>query len=835
MPCVTSAMKRGAPEARGIKMKFRNKKKSSLVIYAVPTFLAASLPGAAMGQEPSSNGQPAAASATVADVVVSTTESPSDKSQAQATALQTTPVTATIVTQDQLENLQITNLSEARKLVPSLQIKWNNLQNLTYNIRAFGNSTSSQLASIWNGVPIYVDGVFMPRPGTWTTDIPDLLGIQVLKGPQMGGADSIGGVVLITTSKPSFTPENKVEFSYGTYNYRQLKASATGPIADSDKLAFRLSIYGADRDGYIQSINNNLLYNDWHDKGARAQLLYQPDNDLTARFTVDYSHDNTTCCVKITNGAVTQYLNGSVFPNNFFVRSARLGYTPQSFFGLNRYNTDLSTYWPTEGAETYGASADINYNINGFTISSISAFRQYDYHPHWLNNTTINLDTNTASHGHPSERSVQEEFKISTPKGEPVEATAGLFFFWEQFRTWGLSSYGSQGGIWYGNPTTPAATALANTALNYLSRISYTNPTSTNVAPYAQAVWHATPEIDLTAGVRYSYTARSAISEGVVVGQSLNGLTPAQQAQAQTLRAGTLGPPFWYYSASTHQGLPAGLASASYKFTPDVMGYVTYSHGVRAGGPNVSTAFLPAGATTTVKAETVDNYEIGLKSQWFDQRLMANIAAFVMNNRNYITNVTAANTSGTTISYLANAPGAISRGVEVELRARPIDGLNLFASGTYNDAFYSAFPSAPCPIEQSNVNRTCDFTGKQLSITSRWSFVVGGQYNHPLGTVVPFSEKPVTAFIGADYSWQSSLYADTTNSIYSIIPAYGLLNLNLGAKFDDGSWSLTGWIHNALNQHYWTSYTPAGTLAAGLVSGTVGDPIMGGVTIAAKW
>ena len=77
------------------------------------------------------------------------------------------------------------------------------------------------------------------------------------------------------------------------------------------------------------------------------------------------------------------------------------------------------------------------------------------------------------------------------------------------------------------------------------------------------------------------------------------------------------------------------MASASYKFTPDVLGYVTYSVGGRGGGPNL-TANLPAGTPLTVKPENIDNYEVGLKSSWFDQRLQANIAAFVMVDRNYI-------------------------------------------------------------------------------------------------------------------------------------------------------------------------------------------------------
>jgi iron complex outermembrane receptor protein len=795
---------------------------------ALPALMNAAFQAAAHAEPATESG-----AGVVEDVVVGSSSS----SQAQATALQKTPRAATIITRDQIENAQITNLENARKLVPSLTIRWNNVQNLTYNIRGIGNASSSQLTSIYGGVGIYIDGVYLPRPGTWTVDIPDLNGVRVLKGPSatQGGFDNTGGSVYISTLLPSFTQQTKAEVSYGTYNAVQVKATTTGPVFDSDWVAFRISVFGKDRDGYIQSTNSGVRFQDWHDKGARAQLLLQPDNDLSARVTLDYSHIDTKCCVRLTNGMVTNYANGAPFPNNVFVRSARAGYSPINLYGFSNYSTDLVTATPTERAETYGAALHLAYNWNDYAISSVTAFRQYDYHPYWLNNTQINVDTNTASHGHPVVRSLQEELKVTTPTGEPVEATAGLFYYWESFRTWGLSSYGNQAGVWFGNPTTPDATLIANRALNGLGRDSYANPETHSIAPFAQAVWHVTPDVDVTAGVRYSYTRRTSISKGIVYGQSLDGLTPEQQTSALALRRAQLGPPYWQYSAATHDGLWSGLISASYKFTPEILGYVTYSHGVRPGGPNVSTAFLPPTASTTVKPEEIDNYEVGLKSEWFDGRLLANFAAFWMVDHNYITNVAAISGTGTTTTYLANAKRAISRGVEADLRAQPIDGLNLYGSATFNDAYFDSFDSAPCPLEESNVSKTCNFTGRRLAIVPRWATSVGGEYSHPLDVDIPVLEQGAVGFLGADFNWQSNFFSDTSDSIYSIIHSYGLLNFHLGVKTADDKWKLTGWIHNALDQRYFTNRSATGSVGAGLISGSVGNPLMAGVSVAATW
>ena len=175
----------------------------------------------------------------VEDVVVSDQGAPDNAATAnsveavskkQETVLQDTPQAATVITQQQIEALQITNLQEAQKLEPSLQFRYGNVRNLTFNIRGFGAASSNATDAIFGGVPIYIDGVYQPRPGQAFFDIPDLNGMQVFKGPQgtSGGQDSTGGVVNITTSLPSFVAQETAEVSYGNYNYVQVKATATG-------------------------------------------------------------------------------------------------------------------------------------------------------------------------------------------------------------------------------------------------------------------------------------------------------------------------------------------------------------------------------------------------------------------------------------------------------------------------------------------------------------------------------------------------------------------------------------------------------------------------------
>ncbi|WP_245257471.1 TonB-dependent receptor [Methylocapsa acidiphila] len=801
-------------------------------LVGLPICLSLSAPTTVFAQDAA----PSSVEGHVEDVVV--TAPPADTveaiSQAQATKYQETPQASTVITKSQLEALQITNLLQAQKLEPSLQIRYSNVRNLSINIRGFGAATSNATDGIFGGVPVYIDGVYQPRPGQAIFDIPDLQGIEVLKGPQgtSGGQDSTGGVVNITTALPSFTAQETAEASYGNYNYVQIKGTATGAIADTDWAAFRLSVFGTDRNGYIDNVNGGQKYNDWHDKGARGQILIQPNNDLSIRLVFDYSHINQACCLNLYNGAVTNYANGAAVSNNFFTRIARLNYQPLSANALGNYQTDVNGYTST-AQETEGAAAIINYNINGYTISNVLSYRGWDFHPNNRTDGTIEPQIITNTNGHVTERSVQEELKISTPKGQPVEATGGVFYLYEALYDWGLTTYGSAAGAYYASPTLWATNpALANATYNYLGRQSYDNPKTNEIAPYIQDVWHAAPNFDVTTGLRYSYYDKTMIfRQYQFAAEDLSSFTPAQQAQAIALRNAFIGKN-GQYTADTHQGIFSALASASYKFTPDAMGYVTWARGGRGGGPN-AVANLPTGAPTTVKPETVNSYEVGLKSAFFDQRLLVNMAAFVMYNQNYITNETS-NVGSTPITYLGNAKEAVSRGVELDIRGRPIDDITTYASFTYNDTYFRSFKNSACPYELSYMTTPCDLTGKPLSNTPKFAMATGFEYSHKLDVLESITPKPLVGYFGADFTYQTGTYSNSDDSIYSYIPAYGLLNLHAGVRFEDASWDLSAWAHNALNNHYFINLSAATSIGAGVIGGNVSDPLMVGVTLKAK-
>jgi iron complex outermembrane receptor protein len=382
-----------------------------------------------------------------------------------------------------------------------------------------------------------------------------------------------------------------------------------------------------------------------------------------------------------------------------------------------------------------------------------------------------------------------------------------------------------------------AETAAFNQALNGFTGVGYDNPQVNSVAPYIHATWHATSNFDLTGGLRYSYTAKEGIFEQWQQGGTLPATSSPYYAPSVALQNAQR--PIESFYATTHQGIVSGLITASYHFTPDVLGYITYSRGGRAGGPNLTqlpVAALNGGSIPlTVKPETLDNYEIGVKTSWWDQRITANTSLFVMADHNYITTISQL-VNGTTTSYLANAALAMSRGVEFDLRAEPIDDLKLYTSVVYDDAYYGSYNNGACPFEVGpTATGQCNLTGQPLSLVPRWTVSVGGNYTHSLGSLPAFSGLPqqsILGYAGADFTYQTKYFSSSDDSAYEVINAYGLLNLHAGIKADDGHWDLSAWVHNALDKHYFTSLTLSAT--GGEIQAQVGDPLMAGMTLRVK-
>ena len=717
----------------------------------------------------------------------------------------------------QIEATRTYNLRDLQQLTPSLVVTNTNPRNTSINIRGLGNNVAVYNDGLEPAVGVYVDGVYLARPGQTVFDLADLERIEVLRGPQgtLFGKNTSAGAVVVTTRAPTFEPEAGGDVSLGNVGFRQLHAYVSGPITDS--LAARLFVSKTDRDGFTLNRFDGRLGQDFHDLNLRGQLLYKPTDTLTLRLIGDWGRQHSFTAGTILLGAIRTYDNGTNFANNYYDRAARLGYTPVPADPKLR-TTDVDAN-PRYAMNQHGLNLTADLDLGAATLTSVTAYRAWNWYPHNDGDST-SIDAGADFHQSNEQRQVSQELRIASNGDRPVDYVAGLYYLYQSIRAEAVNRYGSRAADWFLPPTTNAAVGAA--ALNDYNVVSQSRPVTDSYAAFAQTTWHVVPGVDLTTGLRYTYETKTGYFDQVATGRSLAGLTAAQQAAAQTIRSryGVAN----RYDAETKEGRLSGQATLSWKIAEPVLGYVTYARGNKFGGLNLAniTTTGQFAANPVIAPETIDSYEAGVKTTWFGGRLTANAAAFWTDVKDYQTTIIDIERNG--VSFFTNAAKVRTRGFEGDVRATPTRWLTLYASGTYDDARYISYANAPCPIEITG-RTLCDLSGQRLPGVSEWAASAGGEVRAPIANMAGRSGE---VYPGSDYSYRSSTNTTASLSRYSVIPAYDLLNLRFGFRTDDGLFDIQLWGRNVTDETYFLSRAAANT---GAITGTLGDPRTYGITL----
>ncbi len=150
-------------------------------------------------------------------------------------------------------------------------------------------------------------------------------------------------------------------------------------------------------------------------------------------------------------------------------------------------------------------------------------------------------------------------------------------------------------------------------------------------------------------------------------------------------------------------------------------------------------------------------------------------------------------------SYLANVGEVRSRGVELDMRTSPVDGLSLSLSTAFDDAAYLSYPMGPCPPEQFT-QPVCNLSGHRLPGAPRWSVSLDAEYVQPVGQLMAYA---VNGYFGGQYDYRSSFFTNINDSLYARVPGYGVLNLRAGVRADDEAWDLSVWARNVADKFYY--------------------------------
>jgi iron complex outermembrane receptor protein len=731
--------------------------------------------------------------------------------------LQKVPIAITALSAAQLEtNPNQLDLHQIQQQIPSLQVEGYSGRNQTITIRGLGTNAGGTNDGLEQGVGLYIDDVYYARTGTALEDLINIESIAVLRGPQgtLFGKNTVAGAVDIHTNPASFTPSESGEFSYGNYNFYNARIDVTGPITDD--LAGQISLSRTGRSGLVYSTVFDHSWDNRKDTNIQADLVWEPTEDFKYRLKVDWDYEIGDMGFQV----LKSYLpTTAFFTQSFAQKAAPTGFipTPANPFGRTTdINSPEYARMPSGGITGRG-----DWDLGDFTLTSISAYRFYKWYPQYDGDQT-GADILGAGGVATRQQQAQQEFRITSPKDETIEYTAGLFGWWQRDDDFQKSVYGEGASQFL-------YSATANPAwLNGVTNGSVQIPTTQSYALYGQATWHITPDLSLTGGARYTYEYKTGVYSGSIIGNyvPLSALPASQRAQAQAERTAVA--PTSAYNVQVADGKPSWMVNLSYNFTDDIMGYVTSSRGYKSAGINLVQQTTATGAIPIiVEPEKVDDQELGVKTALFNNRLTLNADLFWTIDDNFQANFY---NIPLRTSYIANVGKVRTRGLEVDAKAEPIDGLTFTLSSTYDDAAYLNYTNGLCPYLQTTATKkTCDLSGDALTGVPRWSISTSVEYAQPL----TIGARDVVGYVGGDWHLQSHFFSAVNDDIFSLAPGYQLVDLHAGIKDPDGKWDIEGWVRNLLNQNYYNTITVNNTYLA--VNAVLGDPRMFGITLRTKF
>ena len=256
---------------------------------------------------------------------------------------------------------------------------------------------------------------------------------------------------------------------------------------------------------------------------------------------------------------------------------------------------------------------------------------------------------------------------------------------------------------------------------------------------------------------------------------------------------------------------PGRLTSAT-NGPDDITSYASVARGFKPGGFDLTR--LATFDHLQFDPETNLNYELGVKAELLDRRLSVDLDAFDTDYHDF----QAQAFDGINI-ITTNAGAFVSRGVEAQVAARPVDGLTLSATASYTDAHYTSFPDGQC---LTGVTPPCNLAGKRLSLAPRFTFNAAVEYRRPIAS-------GWDAYVRADYGYIGDIYFSQSLDPNSRQAGYGVVNGRIG--FDaPGQLELEVFALNLTDTHYLNIIYPS-PLATGVYVGYVGAPRVVGLRV----
>ncbi len=700
---------------------------------------------------------------------------------------QDVPIAVTAVSGEQLDAALVRSLENISVLVPSVSFrKGTTSANNAIVMRGVG--TISFAIGAEPSVSTVVDGVVLSRSGQAFADLVDLDRIEVLRGPQgtLFGKNASAGLINIVSRGGTDDLEVEALAEYFEGNEYRMRAAVSGPLAEN--LSARVTGFYSSFDGNITNVNGgrNTKINGFERYGLRGIVDYD-DGSSKLRLIADYFKANDDCCADVTGVS-----RGAVLDAEMGLPGGNANGENQRFVNHNTPTTTQDRQW--------SLTANGDFAIGeSHTLSVIAGYRN------WFNEEQREADfLPRALVGGGGERQqidggivrtqqISLETRIASDQSKPFFYQFGAFAWQSKNR-----QDFSRRAISCATSTLPVAasggqpcnlTDTVNTIFPFA--VGDSDVTIKNFAVFGQATYKFTEQLALIGGLRYTWDDLSFTHTRAPGANATNGAPATGPAILNVGAGGTIatgGNGTNTSRGSTDNSNLSGRAVLQYSPTEDVMLYGSYTRGYKGPALNVFFNHTAPGNAVPLDPEISDSFEVGLKSQFLDNRVQFNLAAFTVEYRGYQANNFFL-VSGSLVSNLTNAGTIKSEGFEADLLVNPIDGLNLRASAAYADARVKRFN--PNPVTNAPDARN----GTVLPFAPEFVYTLGADYTTDLGDAA-------VLYLNTDYRHTSTQYSDLGQAAATRIAPYGMWNASIGVSDMDDKYRVTFHIRNITDDSY---------------------------------
>lgn len=653
--------------------------------------------------------------------------------QKRAESLQDVPISIAAMTTEDLERRGVKDITDLRAEVPSLQVTPHPNSSTTSRVYIRGIGNNDDQITQDPSVAVYLDGVYVARSQGLSAEVADIERIEVLRGPQgaLYGRNATGGAINYITKAPDLGKLGGAQ-SFTVGNYDQFRSRSRINIPIGETFAFELAYLHSRRNGFVDNPGPGVSrYGDERRDAYRAAALWQPSDALSVRYTFDRSEINDT----------PSFLAPvPLYPE----REERPSEGSPYVSGLKRDDVAL-----------WGHNLTVNWDVSDeVSIRSITGHRKLDSNTYqtYIAGVLGPFEAMQTDFHQKQKQFTQELQLVGDAYDGRLEYVIGAYYFDEKADSFDTARI-------IGVPQQDRTVTIHNRAYAVFSQAT--------VRPAFLDGLYVTPSL------RWSRDERRATLQNTFIPAGADPIVEPNTVGDRNF-------------SNVSPGLVIGYEVG------DVNVYAKYAAGYKTGGYNVR-ASSRAKFSEGFGDETLDSYEVGVKTTLLDRRLRFNVAAFLLDYKDIQVNLNV-DPINPSVTDIFNAGVAKVKGIEIDVNARPVEGLSLNLSYSYVDPEYKRITD---PVTGANIASRFDFVESPKN-----TLIIGGEYQFP-----------ETGFglltANAQYFYQSKKRTGSPDETQMVVGSYGLLDARLTLSeipVGWGDWKLSVYGKNLTNKDYYVAH-----------------------------